>query len=121
MPLRLAADAIVVLHFTFVIFVVVGGFVSWRFPRVAWIHIPAATWGALIEFMGWICPLTPLENKLRVRAGDLAYEGGFVEHYVIPILYPSDLTRGLQIGLGTLVLLLNVFAYAVYFRRRKLR
>lgn len=118
MLLRLAADALVFLHFTFVIFVVSGGFLSWRFRRVALVHVPAAIWGMLIEFTGWICPLTPLENRLRIGAGGVGYEGGFVEHYIIPILYPSDLTRSTQIGLGMLVVLLNLLAYAVYFGRR---
>jgi hypothetical protein len=115
--LRLAADALVVLHLAFVVFVVGGGFLCWRFRRVAWIHVPAAIWGMLIEFTGWICPLTPLENRLRIGAGDLGYEGSFVEHYIIPVLYPSNLTRSSQVGLGVLVVLLNLFAYAVYFRR----
>ncbi len=83
-----------------------------RFPKVAFAHIPAALWGALIEFRGWICPLTPLENRLRHRAGMNAYEGGFLENYLTPILYPEFLTREIQIGLGVFVLLLNCVVYA---------
>jgi hypothetical protein len=115
---RLVADAVVVLHLAFVVFVIAGGFLSWCFPRVVWLHLPAAVWGTLIEFTGWICPLTPLENRLRISAGDAGYEGGFVEHYIVPIIYPPGLTHGSQIGLGGLVILLNMVAYAVYFRRR---
>lgn len=116
---RLAADALVVVHLGFIFFVVIGGFLAWRWRRVAWIHLPVACWGALIEFSGWVCPLTPLENDMRRLAGDLGYEGGFIEHYVIPVIYPAQLTVQIQIGLGILVLLLNGFAYSVYFIRRK--
>jgi hypothetical protein len=116
---RLAADALVVVHLAFVAFVVVGGFLAWGYPRIVWMHAPAATWGALIEFMNWTCPLTPLEKKLRIAAGEIGYESSFIEHYVIPILYPSGLTRSIQLGLGILVVLLNLVAYTVYFRRRR--
>ena len=116
---RLAADALVVVHLGFIFFVVIGGFLAWRWRRVAWIHLPVACWGALIEFSGWVCPLTPLENDMRRLAGDLGYEGGFIEHYVIPIIYPRQLTVEIQIGLGIFVLLLNGLAYSVYFIRRK--
>jgi len=116
---RLAADALVVVHLGFIIFVVIGGFLAWRWRRVAWIHLPVACWGALIEFFGWVCPLAPLENDLRRLAGDFGYEGGFIEHYVIPVIYPAQLTVQIQIGLGFMVLLLNGFAYSVYFIRRR--
>ncbi len=115
---RIAADAVVALHLGFILFVVAGGILTWRWPRVAWLHLPAALWGCLIEFSGWICPLTPLENHWRVLAGQQGYRGGFVEHYIIPIVYPAQLTRGIQILLGAAVLLLNVAAYTIYFRRR---
>ena len=114
---RLAADTIVLVHLGFIFFVVVGGFLAWRWKRLAWIHIPVAFWGVLIEFSGWVCPLTPLENNVRRLAGEVGYDGGFIEHYVIPIVYPAQLTVTIQIGLGILVLLLNGFAYAVYFIR----
>lgn len=116
---RLAADLIVVIHFVFIAFVVAGGFLAWRWRWLAWIHVPAAAWGAIIEFMDWICPLTPLENEFRRRAGGAGYEGGFIEHYLIPIIYPTGLTSGSRIALGALVLLLNAVAYGVYFTRRR--
>ncbi len=121
MPYRLAADTLVLLHLAFTVFAVVGGFLAWRWPRVAWIHIPAAVWGALIEFMGWVCPLTPLENHFRRLAGEAGYAGGFLEHYVIQVLYPRGLTPTIQVILGAVVVLVNGYAYSVYFRRRRRR
>lgn len=117
MLFRLLADATVVLHLAFVLFVVLGGLVVLRYPRMAWMHLPAAGWGAWVEFAGWICPLTPLENWLRARGGQQAYTSGFVEHYVLPLLYPSMLTRELQWCLGGLVVLVNVAVYAVIMSR----
>jgi hypothetical protein len=113
---RILANATVIVHMGFVVFVVCGGFLAWRWRRIAWVHLPAAVWGATIEFAGWVCPLTPLENHFRHLAGQAGYTGGFVEHYLIPVLYPADWTVTLRIILGTLVVLLNVIAYAVYFR-----
>jgi len=115
---RLAADALVGLHLAFVVFVVLGGFLALRWRRLIWIHAPAALWGATIEFMGWICPLTPLENQLRRLAGEGGYHGGFVEHYVIPLLYPADYTVTLRMALGAFVVVLNGVAYWLYFTRR---
>lgn len=89
-----------------------------RWPRVAWMHLPAALWGAWVEFAGWICPLTPLENWLRERGGVAPYASGFIEHYVLPILYPSSLSRPVQWVLGGLVLLGNAVVYAIVLRRR---
>lgn len=117
MVYRLLADAVALVHAAFVVFVVVGGFVTWRWGAVAWVHVPAALWGAAIEYGGWICPLTPLENALRARAGLAGYAGGFVEHYVLPLLYPAGLTRGSQVLLGTLVVVVNIIAYGVLVRR----
>lgn len=119
--LRLLADAVVGLHFAFVLFVVLGGLPVLRWRRLAWVHLPAAAWGALIEFAGWICPLTPLENQLRRRAGEAGYAGGFVEHYVLPVLYPAELTREVQIALGLFVLVLNagVYGWLLWRRRRR--
>lgn len=114
---RLVADLLVALHFGFIAFVVIGGFLAWRWRRLAWLHLPAAAWGALIEFMGWICPLTPLENRFRRLAGDAGYAGGFIEHYVIPVIYPAGLTTHVQVALGILVLAINGVAYWIYFRR----
>lgn len=108
--LRLA-DLVLVVHLGFVVFVVAGGILVLRWPGLAWVHVPAAAWGILIEYAGWICPLTPLEVALRQRGGEAGYAGGFIEHYVTAVLYPSGLSRAVQIGLGTLALALNVFVY----------
>ena len=121
MPWALLADAVVVLHVGFVIFAVLGGLLVLRWPRVAWAHVPAAIWAALVELAGWMCPLTPLEQWLRLRAGSTAYTGDFVEHYVLPVLYPDWLTRPTQLALGALVVVLNVAAYAAVFRLRRAR
>lgn len=106
-----AADLLVVLHFGFLLFVVLGGLLVLRWPRVGWLHLPAAVWGVLIEFGGWICPLTPLENHFRRLAGQAGYQGGFIQHYILSALYPSGLTRGAQIAMGAFVLILNAFIY----------
>jgi hypothetical protein len=92
-----------------------------RWTRVAWVHIPAAVWGVLIEYTGWICPLTPLENSLRLRGGEMGYSGGFVEHYILPTLYPAGLTVSTQAVLGSVVLLLNLAAYALVVTRSRRR
>ena len=113
------ADLVVGLHFIFVLFVVIGGLLVLRWPGVAYLHIPAAIWGAEIEFAGWTCPLTPLENWLRRQAGDTGYSAGFIEHYILPVLYPSALTREIQLLLGFLVIALNAGIYAIVFRRRR--
>lgn len=114
---KLLADVVFLLHLVFVLFVVLGGIAVWRVPMLAWLHLPAVAWGALIEFAGWICPLTPWEQSLRLLAGEQGYSGGFVEHYLVPILYPAALTRDIQIVLGMLVLLVNGIAYALIVRR----
>jgi hypothetical protein len=116
---RIAADLVVVLHFAFIAFVVLGGFIAWWRSHVAWLHVPIALWGATIEFAGWICPLTPLENALRRSAGDAGYAGGFIEHYVIPVVYPAGLTPTIQVGLGIAVLVVNGIAYGLLLRRRR--
>jgi hypothetical protein len=111
MPYRLLADAVVLLHLAFVVFVVCGGlFVLWR-RWMAFVHIPAAAWGVFIEFSGRVCPLTPLEKNLRALAGDAAYSGDFVERYLIPVLYPPDLRRDVQIVLGLFALTGNAAVY----------
>jgi hypothetical protein len=115
----LAADLLVVLHLGFVLFVAAGGLAVLRWPRLAWAHVPVAFWGAMIEFAGWVCPLTPLENWLRLRAGEAGYAGGFVEHYLVPLIYPPGLTRGMQIALGIAVVLVNASAYTVLIVRRR--
>lgn len=116
---RFLADVVVVVHALFTVFVALGGLLVLRWPRLAWLHLPAALWGILIEYVGWVCPLTPLENALRRAGGEAGYGGGFVEHYVLRVLYPAGLTRGTQYVLGTLVLLVNVLVYAVLLHRRR--
>jgi hypothetical protein len=118
---RWLADAVVVLHGLFVAFVLVGGFLAVGWPRLKWVHLPAAAWGVLIEYAGWICPLTPLENLLRARAGEAGYSGGFVEHYVLRALYPGHLTSAVRWTLGSLALAVNVAAYAIMYRRARRR
>jgi hypothetical protein len=114
----LAADVVVALHFAFVVFVAGGGLLVWRWPRLAWVHLPAVAWGAFVEFSGSICPLTPLENRLRAAGGLPTYEGGFIDRYVMPILYPVGLTRDTQLWLGVALIGINVAAYVFAWRRR---
>jgi hypothetical protein len=121
MPYRWLADLVVVVHAAFVAFVVLGGFLVLRWPRLVWAHLPAVAWGVLIEYVGWICPLTPLENALRARGGEAGYAGGFLDRYVLPLLYPVGLTRPTQWLLGTLALAVNVAAYALVLRQRRRR
>jgi len=118
MSARLAADAVLLLHAAFLVFVVAGGLLALRWPRIAWLHLPAAAWGVLIELYGWLCPLTTLENRLRRAAGDAGYPGGFVEHYVWPLVYPPGLTRTWQFAIAGFVLLVNVVIYATVLKRR---
>jgi len=114
---RFLADTVLVLHLGFVLFVVAGAFLILRRPRMAWVQLPAALWGVLVEWSGWVCPLTPLENWLRAQGGAAGYAGGFVEHYFVPVLYPASLSRTVQILLGAAVLVANVIAYACVFAR----
>jgi Protein of Unknown function (DUF2784) len=113
------ADVVVCIHFTFVLFVVLGGLLVLRWPQVAYAHVPAAFWGVWIEFSGRICPLTPLEHRLRAQAGEEVYSGGFIEHYLLPVLYPASLTRSIQLGLGVVVLVINLVVYVYALRRRR--
>jgi hypothetical protein len=116
---RGAADLVLVVHLAFVLFVVLGGLLALRWRRVAWVHVPVALYGATIEFLGFVCPLTPLEVWLRRRGGEAGYEGGFIEHYIVAVLYPSGLTREIQLVLGMAVLVLNGIVYLVWWRRRR--
>ena len=118
---RVLADLVLVIHLAFVLFVVLGGLLVLRWSRLAWLHIPAAVWGVLIEYIGWICPLTPLENSFRAKGGEAGYSGGFVEHYILPTLYPAGLTRSTQVVLGSVVLVLNLTAYAIVWSRSRNR
>ena len=114
---RIAADAVLLVHFAFVIFVVLGGALLLRWPKLAWIHLPAVIWAALVELNGWICPLTPLEVTLRQASGDAGYAGDFLEHYIVALLYPEGLTRAMQLGFGVAVVAINVAFYALVARR----
>ena len=118
---RALADLVLVVHLAFVLFVVLGGLLVVRWPWLAWLHLPAAIWGVLIEYTGWICPLTPLENSLRVKGGEAGYAGGFIQHYIQPVLYPAGLTRSTQVVLGSMALLVNLAAYAIVLSRLKHR
>jgi len=113
---RALADLVVVTHFAFIVFVVLGGLLALRWRLMPLAHLPAALWGVYIELSGGICPLTPLENTLRQGAGSSGYAGGFVEHYLVPIVYPAVLSEGLQIALAILVILANLLVYALVVR-----
>lgn len=115
------ADAVLVLHFGFIAFVALGGLLVFRWPRVAWVHIPCALWGVAIEFGGWICPLTPLENRLRTLAGEAVYHGDFIARYLTPVIYPEGLSREAQLVLGLAALVVNVAIYAFVWRRGRPR
>jgi hypothetical protein len=117
---RVLADAVLILHLLFVIFVVLGGWlVAWR-PKLIWAHLPVLAWGIWIEFSGATCPLTPLENSLRLRGGEAGYQGGFIEHYLTSFIYPDGLTRGMQLVLGFALIAINLAAYGMlwHWRRR---
>jgi hypothetical protein len=115
---RVAADLVLVVHLLFIGFVVGGAFLAWRWPRLIWAHLPAMVYGALIEFVGFTCPLTPLQNYLLRRAGETGYRRGFISHYLIQVIYPAGLTRAIEIGLGLFVVLVAAAGYAGYLRRR---
>lgn len=117
MGYRLAADAVVVAHGAFILFAVLGGLLALRRRWLALLHLPAVAWALFIEATGQVCPLTPLEVSLRVAAGDAGYDGGFVEHYLIPIIYPAGLTRDVQFILAAFVLAVNLAVYALVLRR----
>lgn len=115
------ADAVLVLHFGFILFVALGGLLVLRWRRVAWVHIPCAIWGIAIEFGGWICPLTPLENRLRAQAGEATYQGDFVARYLTPIIYPDGMPREVQVTLGLAALVGNLAIYAFVRSRARPR
>lgn len=118
---KLLGDAVAIVHLLFVAFAVMGGLLVLRWRWLPWLHLPALTWGATVEFTGWICPLTPLENRLRMAGGAAGYSGGFVEHYLVPLLYPASLDRGTQLVLGLGLLAFNAVAYFLVWRRSRPR
>jgi hypothetical protein len=119
MSAAIAADLILLLHLAFILFVGLGGLLVLRWPRLAWLHLPAVAWGAAIELMGTVvCPLTPLENTLRRAGGQAGYGGSFMEYYILPLVYPPGLTRSIQIWIGIAVLAVNLVAYSLLLTRR---
>ena len=121
MGYRLLADAVVVVHLGFVLFALLGALLAFRWRKVIWLQLPALFWGAYVEFTGRICPLTPLENWLRRQGGEAGYSTSFVEQYLLPILYPANLTADTQLVLGTLLVLVNVALYGLLLRRGRQR
>lgn len=119
MRYALAADLLVLLHFAFIVFVLLGGLLVLRWWRVAFLHLPAAAWGALLEFNGWLCPLTPWEQQLRRAAGEDGYSGSFIAHYLLPVIYPAGLTPAVQITLGVIVVLVNGVIYGWLLWRKR--
>ncbi len=118
---QLAADLLVLLHCGFILFVIFGSALLLRWPRLVWLHLPAAAWGVLIEFSGWICPLTPWENQFRHLAGQGSYSESFIEQYLLPLIYPAELTRELQLILGGGVLLVNLLGYGFWLYKKRSR
>jgi len=114
------ANGVVTLHLGFVLFVLFGGLLTLKWPRTMWLHIPAAVWGVLVEWTGWICPLTPLENWLREQAGHGGYHSDFLAHFLLPVLYPDGLTREVQVVLGALLLAINLVIYRWLWQRSRM-
>jgi hypothetical protein len=113
------ANLLVVMHFLFVLFVILGGLLLFRWPRMAFVHLPAAAWGVLIALNHWICPLTPFEQSMRRAAGEEGYTGGFIDHYMVPLIYPEGLTPEIQWVLGAVVLLVNAAIYGSWLLKRR--
>ena len=113
------AGVIIVAHFLFIAFVAAGGLLVLRWPSLAWVHLPAVVWGVVVELAGWICPLTPLENYLRQLAGKSSYSGDFIEQYLIPIIYPANLTAATQYILGGLVIAVNLILYFLVIQKQR--
>ena len=118
---RLAADAVLLLHLGFILFVLLGGVLAVRWRWAPLLHLPAVAWGVYIELSGGLCPLTPLENRLRIAAGDAGYAGGFIEHYLLALIYPAGLTQDVQNVLAAIVVGVNALAYGWVWRRRRRR
>lgn len=116
---NLLADVIVLAHFLFIAFVICGGLLVIRWPRVAFVHLPAAIWGAVVEIFGWVCPLTPLENNFRLLSGNRSYSGDFIARYLIPLIYPGNLTTTIQQLFGGMVITVNMIIYTIAVRKHK--
>lgn len=119
MKYALLADIVLIIHLLFIIFVILGGLLLLRWRKAAWFHLPLLAWAIFIEFTGWICPLTPLENSLRNMGGGSGYSGNFIEHYLLPLVYPEAMTRGVQMTLGTLLIIINICTYFYSYREGK--
>ena len=115
---KIAAEFLVVIHLAFIVFALFGGLLVLKWGKVSILHIPCVLWAVLIEFRGWICPLTPLEHHFRDAAGGAGYTGGFINHYLMPVIYPEGLTQGIQIALGIIVLAINLGVYGVVLVKR---
>lgn len=115
---KILADLVVLLHLSFILFVLFGALLVFKYPRMVWIHLPVAIYGTLITFYRWLCPLTPLENHLRSLAGEQGYEGGFIAHYILPVIYPSGVTEGLTITMGLFVIVWNGIFYGLIIYRK---
>jgi hypothetical protein len=116
---RIAADALLILHLAFILAVVLGGLLVLRWPRLAWVHVPVVAWGFTVELAGWICPLTPMEQRLRIAAGESGYAGGFIDHYLVPLIYPDGMTAGQRLFYAGVVVAVNLAFYWVLWRRMK--
>ncbi len=114
----LVAEFLVVIHFAFILFVIFGGLLVLKWRKMAWVHLPAAGWGAVVEAMGWICPLTPWENHFRMQAGQQGYSGDFIAHYLLPLIYPANLNLDLQLALAAFVVMINIVIYGFVIRKR---
>jgi hypothetical protein len=121
MAYKILSDLLVLIHLGFIVFVVLGALLVVRWPKLAWLHVPAAVWGVLIEWTGWICPLTPLENHFRALGGESGYSGGFIEHYIVPLIYPPGLAHETQLILGIAVIVINGVGYGLVMARRRQR
>lgn len=121
MVYKLLADFVLLLHFGFILFVLFGVLLAYKYPKLVWLHIPVAMWGMMISFYRWICPLTPLENYFRNLAGEQGYQTGFIEHYLLPLIYPGGMTEKIAISMGIFVLVWNSIFYAVLIFRNKRR
>jgi len=119
MAFQLLADLVLALHCIFIVFVVLGGLIALYWPPIIWLHLPALLWGTLIAVIGWVCPLTPLENSLRQLAGETGYSGGFIAHYIAPVIYPTGLTPSLRIMMGVALVAVNTMIYLYIWRQRK--
>lgn len=119
MAFQLLADLVLVLHFIFIVFVGLGGLIALYWQPIIWLHLPTLLWGILIVVIGWVCPLTPLENSLRQLAGEATYSGGFITHYITPVIYPAGLTPSLRIMLAVALIAVNAVIYLYIWRQRK--